>query len=166
MVQPCKLVSPGNCLVRLVIPILTLPHGTLSSSRPRRRRKPRTIPGDAGVALLVSDRGRSFRDLPKLCSVKCRSRLQNSPEWLLVVCTAGQELCTSACRAAGPQGRAIPLNNIITMPGRKGMSSGGKSSGGKTSATEGQKKQQSHSARAGYDIDRLTGWIDRSKSKS
>ncbi|OAA69865.1 Histone H2A [Cordyceps fumosorosea ARSEF 2679] len=35
------------------------------------------------------------------------------------------------------------------MPGGKGKSSGGKSSGGKTSGVEGQKKQQSHSARAG-----------------
>ncbi|CAF3478070.1 hypothetical protein FVEN_g6136 [Fusarium venenatum] len=36
------------------------------------------------------------------------------------------------------------------MPGGKGKSSGGKSSGGKTSGTEGaNKKQQSHSARAG-----------------
>ncbi|KAJ6789561.1 hypothetical protein PWT90_09819 [Aphanocladium album] len=35
------------------------------------------------------------------------------------------------------------------MPGGKGKSSGGKSSGGKTSGVDGQKKQQSHSARAG-----------------
>lgn len=39
------------------------------------------------------------------------------------------------------------------MPGGKGKSSGGKSSGGKTSGTEGaNKKQQSHSARAGLQV--------------
>lgn len=38
------------------------------------------------------------------------------------------------------------------MAGGKGKSSGGKSSGGKTSATEGPKKQQSHSARAGLQV--------------
>ncbi|TQV94334.1 hypothetical protein IF1G_07213 [Cordyceps javanica] len=38
------------------------------------------------------------------------------------------------------------------MPGGKGKSSGGKSSGGKTSGVEGQKKQQSHSARAGLQV--------------
>lgn len=37
------------------------------------------------------------------------------------------------------------------MPGGKGKSSGGKSSGGKTSA-EGQKKQMSHSERAGLQV--------------
>lgn len=38
------------------------------------------------------------------------------------------------------------------MAGGKGKSSGGKSSGGKTSAADGQKKQQSHSARAGLQV--------------
>ena len=38
------------------------------------------------------------------------------------------------------------------MPGGKGKSSGGKSSGGKTSGADGQKKQQSHSARAGLQV--------------
>ena len=38
------------------------------------------------------------------------------------------------------------------MPGGKGKSSGGKSSGGKTGAPEGQKKQMSHSERAGLQV--------------
>ncbi|OAQ99077.1 hypothetical protein LLEC1_06407 [Akanthomyces lecanii] len=42
------------------------------------------------------------------------------------------------------------------MPGGKGKSSGGKSSGGKTSGADGQKKQQSHSARAGLQTPAIT----------
>ncbi|PNP39821.1 hypothetical protein TGAMA5MH_08086 [Trichoderma gamsii] len=38
------------------------------------------------------------------------------------------------------------------MAGGKGKSSGGKSSGGKTSADGANKKQQSHSARAGLQV--------------
>lgn len=38
------------------------------------------------------------------------------------------------------------------MPGGKGKSSGGKSSGGKTSAEGAQKKQMSHSERAGLQV--------------
>src|SRR3569833_318499 len=38
------------------------------------------------------------------------------------------------------------------MPGGKGKTYGGKSSGGKTSAADGSKKQQSHSARAGLQV--------------
>lgn len=47
------------------------------------------------------------------------------------------------------------LQPIFKMPGGKGKSSGGKSSGGKTSAEgHNNKKQQSHSARAGLQVRR------------
>lgn len=41
------------------------------------------------------------------------------------------------------------------MPGGKGKSAGGKSSGGKTSAGDNQKKQMSHSERAGLQVSRI-----------
>lgn len=72
-------------------------------------------------------------------------------------CRSGQSttrfsyICCSILQSPAPH-PSLLIQIASKMAGGKGKSSGGKSSGGKTSAADGQKKQQSHSARAGLQV--------------